>query len=75
MSNFKIFLVEDDPWYGQLLRHHLSLNPDFEIDLFRTAKECLLALHHRPDLICMDYGLPDMKGDQLLAEIHEFLLL
>ena len=69
MSNFKIFLVEDDPWYGQLLRHHLSLNPDFEIDLFGTAKECLLSLHHRPDLICLDYGLPDMKGDQLLAEI------
>jgi DNA-binding NtrC family response regulator len=70
MKNFKIYLVEDDPWYGQLLKHNLSLNPDYEIDLFTNAKDCLAALYRKPDLICLDYGLPDMKGDVLLAEIH-----
>ncbi|MFZ4724408.1 MAG: sigma-54-dependent transcriptional regulator [Paludibacter sp.] len=70
MRNFKIYLVEDDPWYGQLLKHNLSLNPDYEIDLFTNAKDCLAALNRKPDLICLDYGLPDMKGDILLAEIH-----
>ncbi len=66
---FTIFIVEDDPWYGQLLRHHLSLNPDYDIRLFTTAKECLSELYHQPDVVCIDFGLPDMSGDKLLAKI------
>jgi DNA-binding NtrC family response regulator len=66
---FTIFIVEDDPWYGQLLRHHLSLNPDYDIRLFTTAKECLSELYHQPDMVCIDFGLPDMSGDKLLAKI------
>lgn len=67
--NFRIFLVEDDPWYGQILKHHLSMNEDYEIHLFETARECLNNLYLKPDLLCVDYGLPDMKGDALLAEL------
>jgi DNA-binding NtrC family response regulator len=69
MLNFKIFIVEDDPWYGELIKHHLSLNPDYQISLFTSAKELLEHLHFNPDLICIDFGLPDMTGDKLLKEI------
>ena len=68
--NFKIFIVEDDPWYAQILKHHLSLNPDYEIELYDSAANCLAQLHTQPDVICIDYGLPDMDGEQLLAKIH-----
>lgn len=71
-QQFNIFIVEDDPWYGQLLRHHLSLNPDYEIALFTTAKDCLSELHKNPDVVCIDFGLPDMSGDRLLAKIKAF---
>ncbi|MBL7922240.1 MAG: sigma-54-dependent Fis family transcriptional regulator [Bacteroidia bacterium] len=71
MSLVKIFIVEDDPWFGELLKHHLSLNPDYELHLFVSAKECLNNMHLRPDIICVDYGLPDMTGDILLQKIHE----
>jgi DNA-binding NtrC family response regulator len=67
---FKIFLVEDDPWYGQLLKHHLSNNPDFEIQLFAEGKQLLSQLYTQPDLVCIDFGLPDMSGDKLLKEIR-----
>lgn len=70
MNPFKIFIVEDDPWYGQLLKYHLSQNPDWEVLLFTTAKDCLENLNHRPDLICMDYGLPDMMGDKLMQKVR-----
>lgn len=66
MEHFKIFLVEDDPWFGETLVYHLSLNPDFEVKLFKTAKECLSNLYLKPNMISIDFGLPDMKGDQLL---------
>lgn len=68
-ANFKIFIVEDDPWYGQILQHHLSLNPDYELELYTTGKELLNNLFKKPDLICMDFGLPDISGDKLLKEI------
>lgn len=71
MSQIKIFLVEDDPWFGELLKHHLSHNPDYHISLFKTAIECLNNLHHKPDIICMDFGLPDMTGDVLLQNIQD----
>ncbi|MCC5927246.1 MAG: sigma-54-dependent Fis family transcriptional regulator [Bacteroidetes bacterium] len=68
--SYKIFLVEDDPWYGQLLTHHLSLNPDYEVILFEKGREMLSNLHKKPGLICMDFGLPDIKGETLLNEIQ-----
>lgn len=68
--SYKIFIVEDDPWYGQLLTHHLSLNPDYEVVLFQKGREFLSQLYKKPDLVCMDFGLPDIKGETLLKEIH-----
>jgi DNA-binding NtrC family response regulator len=68
-TDFKIFIVEDDPWYGNLLMHHLSLNPDYDVSLYTTGKEVLKALPDDPDLLCMDYGLPDIEGEKLIKQI------
>uniref|UniRef100_UPI0025DAEB89 sigma-54-dependent transcriptional regulator n=1 Tax=Algoriphagus sp. TaxID=1872435 RepID=UPI0025DAEB89 len=72
MSQFKIFIVEDDPWYGQILEYHLSLNPDYNVTLFSTAKSCLSKLHEKPDLITVDFSLPDLSGDKLFQKIKEY---
>ncbi len=69
---FLIFLVEDDPWYGQLLKYHLSMNPDYDVHLFNTGKDFLQQLHRQPDVVCIDYGLPDIQGDKLLKEVLQF---
>jgi DNA-binding NtrC family response regulator len=68
---FKIFVVEDDEWYSRLLVHTLSLNPDYEIQSFGTGKDCLANLHQEPDVITLDYRLPDMKGLDVLKQIRE----
>ena len=68
---FKIFVVEDDEWYRRLLVHNLSLNPDYEIQAFGTGKECLSKLSEQPDVITLDYRLPDMKGLEVLKQIKE----
>lgn len=72
MGSFKIFIVEDDPWYGEMLKYHLSLNPDYEVHLFDNAKECLNNLHQRPDIICVDYNLPDLSGEVLFKRIKSY---
>ena len=68
---FKIFVVEDDDWYNRLLVHNLTLNPDYEVTSFTNATDCLNSLHKLPDLITVDYRLPDMKGLELLKKIKE----
>ncbi len=71
-ESFKIFVVEDDAWYAELLVYHLSLNPDYEVIKFSTARECLAQLHRQPCVITLDYTLPDMNGAEVLKKILEF---
>ncbi len=71
MTKFRIFIVEDDLWYSNLLYKHLSLNSDFEIEKFSTARECLNNIYKRPDLITIDFSLPDMNGKELYKKIRE----
>jgi len=68
----RIFIIEDDLMYGKVLRHQLSLNPDNEVTLFQSGKEFLKHLHQKPDLITLDYSLPDMSGADILKRIVEF---
>ena len=71
MGAYTIFIVEDDDWYGEILQYHLSLNPDYQVFLFKTAKECLSKMSLRPDLITLDFSLPDITGDKLFKKIKE----
>lgn len=72
MSAYKIFVVDDDPWYSQILEYHLSLNPDYEVTCFASGKECLKNLHLNPQLITVDYSMDDMTGDELLEKIRNW---
>jgi Response regulator containing CheY-like receiver, AAA-type ATPase, and DNA-binding domains len=69
---FKIFVVEDSEWYNRLLVHTLSLNPDYEIKSFFNGKDFLNSLHESPDIVTLDYRLPDFTGLEVLKRIrHE----
>jgi DNA-binding NtrC family response regulator len=68
---FTIFVVEDNEWYNKLIVHNLSLDPDFEIIPFFNGKDLLKMIDKSPDIITIDYRLPDMLGDELLLKIKE----
>ena len=68
-TNQKIFVVEDNDWYQRLLVHTISMNPDYEVHAFSTAKDLLDRLDEAPDLITIDYRLPDCTGEELLQKI------
>ncbi|MCC3154490.1 sigma-54 dependent transcriptional regulator [Hymenobacter sp. BT770] len=70
---FKIFVVEDNQWYGELLLHRLGQNPNNSVQRFTTARACLEQLGQQPDFITLDYSLPDAKGEQVLRQIKERL--
>ncbi|WP_336733920.1 sigma-54-dependent transcriptional regulator [Chryseobacterium sp. VD8] len=65
----RIFLVDDDPFFGEMLKYHLELNPDYEVFLYSSGRECLSELYRNPDIICIDFGLPDIQGDDLFKQI------
>lgn len=69
MAQFKIFIVEDDRIFAKRIHYQLSLNPDFEINEFHDGKSLIKALDLNPDLITLDYHLPDIKGDEILKKI------
>jgi two-component system, NtrC family, response regulator AtoC len=68
---FKIFVVEDSEWYNKLLVYTLSLNPDYEIKSFFNGNDFLQCLHESPDIVTLDYRLPDMTGLELLNKIRQ----
>lgn len=72
-SNFKIFILEDDEWYNKLLVHSASLNPDFIVKSFFTVADFNKALKEKPDVVTIDYRLPDGNGEDVLEHIKNSL--
>ena len=52
-----------------MLEHYLSLNPDYQVKRFENTKDFFQSLHELPDLITLDFTLPDMDGSQVLKKI------
>lgn len=71
-DQLKIYIVEDDKWYSKFLEHQLSLNPDHSVSIFNDSKSLLNALkNNQPDVITLDYNLPDSNGSTLLKEVKK----
>lgn len=70
-NTLKVFILEDDVWYGSMLHHYLSLNPDYDVRRFDNTRSFFADLHEHPDVITLDYSLPDMNGDDVLKKIKE----
>ena len=68
-QSFKIFVVEDDDWYRKLLVHTLSLNPDHQVKAFPDGESMLKELKEKPQLVTLDFRLPDYSGSELFDKI------
>ena len=65
-----ILVVEDEPPIRRLLRATLGAH-DYRALEAATGAEALSALrHHRPDLVLLDLGLPDIDGLVLIGRIR-----
>ncbi|MCJ7446687.1 MAG: sigma-54 dependent transcriptional regulator [Bacteroidales bacterium] len=67
----KIFVVEDNEWYNKLLVYTLSLNQDYEVKSFFNARDFLNCLYESPDIVTLDYRLPDISGLEVLKRIRQ----
>ncbi|MDH5414829.1 MAG: sigma-54 dependent transcriptional regulator [Flavobacteriaceae bacterium] len=71
MKTLEIIIAEDDNWYAEYISHHLSLETKHNITRVSTAAEIFKLLKTKPDLITLDYNLPDLKGDETLTRIKQ----
>jgi len=71
-STKKIFIVEDDPIYIKIIKYVLEMDPEHEVHIFSTGKECLDNLYLNPSIITLDYSLPDMNGKEVLSKIQKY---
>jgi two-component system, OmpR family, KDP operon response regulator KdpE len=66
-----ILIVEDEPPIRRLLRATLGAHDHRTVEA-GTGAEALSAMrHHRPDLVLLDLGLPDIDGQALIGRIRE----
>lgn len=68
-SKFRIFVVEDDPIQNRFIKYIMESNPEHEVYAFDNGKDCLAQLDLQPDLVSLDYYLPDMHGASILKKI------
>src|SRR5436309_15559776 len=66
-----VFIVEDDEAIGMLLVQVIEQETSYQAVLASDGFQALKMLRTvKPDLLILDYGLPDMNGLELYDTIH-----
>ena len=68
-ASLKILVVDDEPPIRKLLRMGLT-SQGYEVLDAPNGKAALQLLDHKPDLVILDLGLPDIEGLELLRRIR-----
>lgn len=70
-SKARIVLIEDHTMVRQLLAHlvKVDLNHELVADCTTVAEGTLAVLKHKPDLVIIDWMLPDGRGFDVMREV------
>jgi DNA-binding NtrC family response regulator len=69
MITKKIFIVDDDKFYINILEAKLNAIGDFDLEKFHTGQDCINNSYKQPQIIFLDYILGDTSGLEVLKEI------
>ncbi len=67
-----IFLVDDDEIYSNIIQMSLEENDRYDVKVFYTGSEFLNNIHLNPDIVIIDYNLPDMSGLEILNKVKSY---
>ncbi|MCO4820000.1 MAG: sigma-54-dependent Fis family transcriptional regulator [Bacteroidetes bacterium] len=63
----KVFIVEDNMMYAEAMKQALA-DESYEISIFYNGQDLLDNLNQNPDVVSIDYMLPDMSGMDVLKK-------
>ena len=71
MKTYKanIFIVEDDRFFGNIVKEVLSDSNYRVVKLFSSGEECIEHIHECPDIVILDHHLGKMDGIDVLRKI------
>lgn len=71
-QQLKIFIVDDDLFYLNILERHVSTLGYQKVTTYDNGTDCLNHLDKKPDIILLDYGMDNLTGFDVLKKIKRF---
>lgn len=65
----KIFVVEDDKVFQEMVSHYLMDKFGYQVETFSNGEECVKNLYKNPDIVLLDFNLLNQNGLEVLKEI------
>ena len=72
-TQYKIFVVEDNILYAQILKKQLT-DDGYLVKVFHNGRDFMASLDEKPDVVTLDYTLPDMTGYDVLKKIQKNIM-
>lgn len=72
-GKYKIFVVDDNSLFLKVLQKSLAENDEYYVIPISSGQECLNRLNENPDIVSLDYTLPDYNGKEILEQIKKQL--
>ena len=70
MNEYLVLVVEDDKPIRNLITTTLKMNDYRFITAVRGNEAIMLSASHKPDIIILDLGLPDIDGVEVIEHTH-----
>lgn len=67
-----VFVIEDDLVFGKVIQRALEKDDNVDVKVFQSGRDFFENLHLNPDIVSIDYNLPDMNGLDILGKVKEF---
>ncbi|MBL0339829.1 MAG: response regulator [Bacteroidetes bacterium] len=62
MSLRKLFLVEDDPLFAEMLKDFLKSKPQWEVVYYSNGEDCVRDAYQNPTVVIIDYHLDNLNA-------------
>ncbi len=72
MNDLKIFVVEDNIVYLNLLKKYLLSIGCEDVSVYENGESCLNDLYLKPNVIFLDYYMDSLNGSEVLNKIKRF---